>query len=124
MFLAAVRYAAGTIEGYFRRAAAKDATLESLGGAYLEMLAEREVLTCLLHGFAAAADPAIGPVVRDCFGGIYRTVRELTGASVEQARDFFGAGMLLTVLGAIRVAGPDAVTPEPWMTELLAGFKD
>ena len=66
----------------------------------------------------AAADPAIGGPVREGFGQIYATVRSLTGASVEQTRDFLAVGMLLTCLGAMRIIGPDAVDPEPWMTDL------
>ncbi|WP_067500588.1 TetR/AcrR family transcriptional regulator [Actinoplanes sp. TFC3] len=120
LFLTAVRHAADRIEEYFERAAQEAPTLESLGRAYQELLAERELITCLLHGFAAASDPAIGPVVRECFGRIYQSVRRLTGVPVEEARAFISYGMMLTVLGAMRVAGPDAVAQEPWMRELLA----
>ncbi|AGL18120.1 TetR/AcrR family transcriptional regulator [Actinoplanes sp. N902-109] len=123
LFLAAVRYAADHIERAFRRAAEDEPTLEALGHAYRDLLAERELITCMLHGFAASADPVIGPVVRQCFGAFYLTVRDLTGATVAEARDFIATGMLLTVLGAMRVAGPDAVPQEPWMAELLT-FED
>ena len=123
LFLATVTHATARIEDHFRAAAAGDATLESLGHAYDDLLAERELITVLLHGFAAAADPAIGPVVRECFGRIYRTVRDLTGADAEEAREFFAMGMLLTVLGAMGIAGPCAVPPEPWMTELMPPAK-
>jgi AcrR family transcriptional regulator len=100
-------------------AAAVSPDLPTLGAAYDEMLAQREVLTILLHGFAAGADPEIGPVVRDCFGRIYTTVRELTGASVEQTWEFLASGMLLTVLGAMGAIGPDT-TPPAWTAELLS----
>ena len=123
LFLATLGHATGRIEEHFRDAAAREATLDSLGKAYDDLLAERELITVLLHGFAAGADPAIGPVVRDCFGRIYRTVRDLTGASEEEMRDFFAMGMLLTVLGAMGVAGPCAVAQEPWMTELLSAME-
>jgi len=73
----------------------------------------------MLHGFAAGADPAIGPVVRACFGRLYATVRELTGADAEQARDFFASGMLLTVLGAMNVIGRGAVPPDAAMKDLV-----
>ncbi|MEV6597750.1 helix-turn-helix domain-containing protein [Actinoplanes sp. NPDC051346] len=119
LFLATVRRAGDRIEQRFREAAAEEPTLASLGCAYDELLAERELITVLLHGFTASADPAIGPIVRDCFGRIYRTIRELTGAGEDEAREFLAMGMLLTCLGAMRVVGPDAVPREPWMTELL-----
>ena len=119
LFLATVENAGRRIEERFRQAAAVEPTLASLGAAYDDLLAERELITVLLHGFTASADPAIGPVVRDCFGRIYRTVRELTGADQEEARQFLAMGMLLTCLGAMQVVGPDPVPREPWMTELL-----
>jgi AcrR family transcriptional regulator len=122
-FLAAVDYAGGRIEARFREAADAEPTLKSLGNAYQELLAERELITLLLHGYTAAADPAIGATVRECFGRIYTTVRALTGAGPEQTRDFFAMGMLLTCLGAMRIVGPDAVAPHPWMTELICSLE-
>ena len=120
LFIATVEHAADRIEQQFRDAAAVRADLDSLGEAYDAILAERELITVLLHGFTAGADPAIGPVVRDCFGRIYRTVRELTGATPEEARQFLAMGMLLSVLDALQVIGPGAVPAEPWMTELVS----
>ncbi len=32
-------------------------------------------------------------------------------------------GMLITVLGAMRVMGPDAVPAQPWMASLLSTFE-
>ncbi|MGX6601439.1 TetR/AcrR family transcriptional regulator [Micromonosporaceae bacterium Da 78-11] len=122
LFLAAVEHASARIEGIFREAAAQEPTLESLGDAYEELLVERELITMLLHGFTASADPAIGEPVRACFGRQYATVRELTGASAEEVRDFFAMGMLLTCLGAMRIVGPDPVDPQPWMTDLIGSL--
>jgi len=123
LFLATLEYATGRVEQTFRDAAAVQADLPSLGEAYGQLLAERELITVLLHGFAAGADPAIGPVVRACFGRIYTTVRDLTGASAVEVRDFLAFGMLLTVLGAMRVVGPDAVAPEGWVTEMIESLE-
>ena len=122
LFLAAVKHACDRIEAKWRTAAEQDPTLAGLGEAYGDLLAERELIAMLLHGFAASGDPAIGGPVRASFGRLYAVVRELTGASVEEARDFFAFGMLLTCLGAMRVIGPDAVPPEPWTAELLSSF--
>jgi AcrR family transcriptional regulator len=119
LFIAAVEHAADRIEQQFHDAAAVQPDLESLGRAYDDLLAERELITVLLHGFTAGADPTIGPVVRRCFGRIFSTVRELTGATPEEAREFIAMGMLLSVLDALQVIGPGAVPAEPWMTELV-----
>jgi len=85
LFLAAVQAVCDTVEQAFRQAAAEDrADLGSLGTAYEKLMVERELLLVLLHGFSASAEPAIGDAVRERFGGIYRLVRELTGASPTQ----------------------------------------
>ncbi len=119
LFLATVRYASERIEQKWRAAAGRQPTLDGLGAAYEELLAERELMVVLLHGFAAASDPAVGEAVRECYGKQYALVRELTGCSPKEARDFFAVGMLITVLGAMRVLGPEAVPPQAWMAELL-----
>lgn len=117
LFVAGVDRACDQVEKAFR--AAGPGELAKLADAFHGLLESREFLAMLLHGFAASSDPAIGDVVRDRFGRIYRLVRELSGAEPEEARAFLATGMLLTVLASMRVVGPDAVEPEPWMTELL-----
>ena len=119
LFVATVRFAAGRVEQVFRDAAARQPDLESLGMAYDGLIAEREVITVLLHGFAAGADPVIGPVVRETFGRVYELVRELTGATPDEARDFLAAGMLCTVLGAMQVIGPNPIRPTNGLAELV-----
>ncbi|GIF07823.1 TetR/AcrR family transcriptional regulator [Actinoplanes siamensis] len=124
LFLATLRFASKRIEATWRAAAEREPTLAGLGGAYEDLLAERELLVVLLHGFAASEDPAVGDAVRASYGSLYDTVRELTGATAEEARDFFAMGMLITVLGAMRVIGPDPVPRQPWMTSLTDTFDD
>jgi AcrR family transcriptional regulator len=119
LFIAAVEHASARIEQQFRDAAAVRPDLASLGQAYDDILAERELITVLLHGFTAGPDPVIGPVVRRCFGRIFTLVRELTGASAEEAREFIAMGMLLSILDALQVIGPGAVPAEPWMADLV-----
>src|SRR3954469_12027094 len=57
LFLAAVRHACDQIEQRFRAAAAHDATLAALSRAYDGLLVDRELITVMLHGFTASADP-------------------------------------------------------------------
>jgi AcrR family transcriptional regulator len=120
LFIAAVEHAADRIEQQFRDAAKIQPDFASLGAAYDDILAERELITVLLHGFTTGFDPVIGPVVRRCFGRIFTLVRELTGASAEEAREFIAMGMLLSILDALQVIGPGAVPAEPWMTDLVS----
>jgi AcrR family transcriptional regulator len=122
LFIATVRHASSLIEERFRAAAATEPDLASLGAAYDELLAERELITVLLHGFAAGGDEGIGPVVRETFGRIFALVRELSGATDVEARGFLAMGMLLSILDVLRVIGPGAVPAEPWMTELVGSI--
>ncbi|WP_433724836.1 hypothetical protein ACQP0C_28470 [Nocardia sp. CA-129566] len=43
-----------------------------LGKGYRTFRTERELLLVLPQSFAASSDPAIGPAVRERFGGTYR----------------------------------------------------
>jgi AcrR family transcriptional regulator len=122
LFIAAVGRACDKIEATWR--AVPDPSLKSLGLSYGAMLEDRELVTLLLHGFTASADPAIGEPVRGGFGRLVGTVRELTDCTALEARGFFAVGMLLTCLGAMRVVGPDPVDPQPWMTDLIATLDD
>lgn len=122
LFLAAVDHACGRVEQTFRDAAKDNSDLLRLAVAYRMLLAERELLGVLLHGYAASSDPQIGDVVRRRFGRIYRLIGELTGAPPEEMRLFLAHGMLIMVLSAMRIMGPDAVPQEPWMIELIESF--
>lgn len=120
LFVEAMDFAAGEIERTFRESGATD--LDGLGLAYKTLLDRYELLGTLLHGFAASSDPEIGEVVRACFGRLYLLIRELTGAEAREAADFMATGMLLTIMAAIRVVGPEAVPPTPWMADLRSAF--
>lgn len=123
LFLAAMRHACSRVEQVFRDAATEQPELMSLAAGYKTLLDERELLGVLLHGYAAAGvDPEIGEVVRDRFGRLWTTIGELTGAPLDERRNFIAIGMLITVLSAMRVIGPDAVEREPWVAELLSSF--
>lgn len=120
LFVAAIEHACGRIEDAFRESGATD--LAGLGDAYDTLLAQREVLGMLLHGFAASADPEIGELVRDRFGRIYTLIGKLTAAESEDVARFLGTGMLLTVLSAMRAVGPDAPPPTGWIAEIVSVY--
>ena len=121
LFLAAVQSVCARIEEIFREAADESPDLGALGRNYKALLGEPELLLVLLHGFSASGDPAIGDCVRDRFGRIYTLVRDLTGASPQEAREFLSAGMLMTVMAAMQVLGPNAI-PMPWAEEITNTF--
>ena len=87
-----------------------DATRE-MGEAYVGLLADRDLLLLLLHGFASGSEPEIGRLARHTLSEAFRLYRERTGEGENEARVFVAHGMLINVLlavGAPEHAGEDA----------------
>ena len=72
---------------------------ERLGLAYTSLLADRDLLRVMMHGFSAEAEE-IGRSAREWMGRIFETLRA-TGWSDDRVRDFVAQGMLLNVLLSI-----------------------
>jgi AcrR family transcriptional regulator len=107
------------------RAAAQDCPetpLQAMADAYRDLLEERDDLLVLLHGFAAAGDPAVGRTVRHRYAELYRQVQVASGADEERMRDFWAHGMLLTVAAAIEL--PRTIDEHPWIAGLIRGSAD
>jgi AcrR family transcriptional regulator len=83
--------------------AGPDAARE-MGQAYVDLLADRDLLMVTMHGFVAGADPAIGAVARQTLAEAFRLYRDRTGGSETEAREFVGQGMLINVLVATNAA--------------------
>ena len=88
-----------------------------LGAAYTDLLADRELMLVLLHGFAAGDNEEIGRRARASMGEISALLRG-AGMSAEQVRDFVSKGMLLTVLMAMRAPEHLASTRACWPGDL------
>ncbi len=68
-----------------------------LGEAYNELMADRDLLQVMMHGFSAGQVPEIAAHSRACMAGIFAAVLE-TGWPEEVARDFVAHGMLINVM--------------------------
>jgi AcrR family transcriptional regulator len=103
LFLAAMRRVRERVQDAFREAAEADPenALEAMGRSYERSLFGREERLMLLQGFAASADPEVREAVGEGYAELWRFVRETTGASEEEVRNFFAMGMLLTVDAAV-----------------------
>ena len=88
-----------------------------MGKAYYELLGRRDELRLLLHGFAAAGDGEVGPVVRRRYAELFRFVRSTTGVDDAAIRAFWSHGMLLTIAAAINLSSLSAT--EDWVDGLL-----
>jgi AcrR family transcriptional regulator len=75
--------------------------LKAMGKAYVPLLSSRSELLVLLHAFAASADEEVGSKVGARYAKLWEFVAETSGATREQVRDFFAAGMGMTVGAAL-----------------------
>jgi AcrR family transcriptional regulator len=105
LFLATARRCFERTRDTFRDAAAstpeRSERLHAMGEAYVELLADREVLLLQMHLFAACSDPDICEVVRRDFDELRREVAELAGSTPEETYSFFATGMLINVAAAM-----------------------
>jgi AcrR family transcriptional regulator len=108
LFLEAFTRATGRIGEAFANVLAEgdfDPTSEEdrdrLGLAYAELLADRDFLLVMMHGFTASGIPEIGAAARDGMGRIFEILRG-GGGTDEEIRDFIAQGMLLNVMIAMR----------------------
>jgi AcrR family transcriptional regulator len=74
---------------------------EQMGDAYIGLLADRNLLLLLMHGFAAGSEPEIGRLARWTLSEAFRLYLERTGEGPDEARVFVAHGMLINVLLAV-----------------------
>jgi AcrR family transcriptional regulator len=74
---------------------------EEMGEAYVGLLADRNLLLLLMHGFAAGSEPEIGRLARWTLSEAFRLYLERTGEGPDEARIFVAHGMLINVLLAV-----------------------
>src|SRR5690242_9070471 len=91
----------------------------AMGTAYMARLSDTVFLRAQLQAYAACEDPEICEVVKRGFGELVAYVERVSGdvESAEIAR-FFSVGMMLNVLGAMKVLDAPA---EEWAQTLLEG---
>jgi AcrR family transcriptional regulator len=75
--------------------------LEAMGHAYVDLLADREMLLLQLQGYAACEDPEVRTVASDGYAELWALVGRLSGAGEDDVRAFFATGMLLNVAAAM-----------------------
>lgn len=124
LFLAASERVCDRIEEIFRAGAAAAGPAsdpqerrDSMAASYNAFLADRQLPLLLLHSISASSEPAIGTHIRARFGRIYHLIREIADITEAEAAEFLGSGMLLTIMTAMQVIGPDAAQTD-WATEV------
>lgn len=90
----------------------------ALAEAYTELVADRDLLLVMMHGFTAGSTPEIGAQGRSGMSAIYAQIRQGTGCTPDEARDFIAHGMLLNCL--IAMQAPEHVEDDPALGELVS----
>ena len=103
LFIAAALRVCERIQRAFSEAAKAqpDRALEAMGRAYAPLLSSRAELLVLLHAFAASEDKEVGKAVSARYAELWEFVTRTSGGTREQVRDFFAAGMGMTVGAAL-----------------------
>jgi len=103
LFIAAALQVCDRIQRAFAAAvsASPEKPLEAMGRAYAGLLSSRAELLTLLHAFAASEDPEVKRAVSARYHELWDFVARTSGATRVQVRDFFAAGMGMTVGAAL-----------------------
>jgi AcrR family transcriptional regulator len=118
LFIASYQRAFARIEGRFAEASeglTGDAALDAMAGAYHDLLADRNLLLCQLHTYAASDDPEVQETARSCYHHLWRMAETRSGADSDTLRIFFAMGMLWNVAVALDLPGLD----EGWAQEIM-----
>jgi AcrR family transcriptional regulator len=91
--------------------------LEAIGNIYQDFVRDVVQLRLVLQGASSAEDEDIRACIQSCMGRMFAWVREATGASAEEVRDFFAYGMMLTVAASIRAM--DVASSDEWARAML-----
>jgi AcrR family transcriptional regulator len=82
-----------------------------LGMAYTNLLADRDLLQIMMHGYSAGGVDEIAELSRECMAEIFRTIRR-TGWDENSCRDFIAHGMLINVLLSMHAPEHHGESPE------------
>jgi AcrR family transcriptional regulator len=85
--------------------------MHEMGEAYAGLLADRNLLLLLMHGFAAGSEPEVGRLARWTLSEAFRLYLERTGHGPDEARVFVAHGMLINVLLAVNATEHGGESP-------------
>ncbi|MEU8326905.1 TetR family transcriptional regulator [Micromonospora sp. NPDC048839] len=93
--------------------------LDAMGGAYAELIADRDLLLFQVQAQAVTDIPEIADAVRAGYRRIATLVQDRAGADDAQVQRFFAYGQLCHLIVTV---GLEQV-PEPWARALTAGIR-
>ena len=105
LFLAANAEVKERIRGAFAEAArgleTAEERLHAMGGAYIELLENRDEIMFQHQANAAAGDPGLRDPIRREFIRLFDDIVQLSGAGEEEVWNFIAHGMMLNVIAAL-----------------------
>src|SRR3954464_3500422 len=122
LFLACLERCHERLHETFTRAAetaGEGDRLGAMGKAYVELLADREMLLLQLQGYAACDDDDVRATSSTGYAELWALVERLSGAAEEEVRAFFATGMLLNVAAAMEL--PQIAGEPGWALAHLRG---
>ena len=122
LYLATTRQKMEEVYQAFERASrgkTGEEAFEAMGDAYRILIEDRERLQLMLQCFAGAEDPEIRKELRRVWRDLVELIERVSGASPEDVSTFIAKGMLLNVLGAMRLFED----PTPWGDRLIEGCR-
>ncbi len=101
LFLAVYRDTADRVLAAFRAIPPGPEAGLQMGAAYVQLVADRDLLRILMQAFLAGTDEEVGRIARHTLGEVHRMFVERTGGTAEDGRAFVATGMLINVLLAV-----------------------
>ena len=93
--------------------------LHAMGRAYVDLLADRDMLLLQLQGYAACDDDDVRATSSTGYAELWALVARLSGAPEDEVRAFFATGMLLNVAAAMEL--PQIAGDPGWALAHLRG---
>lgn len=96
-----------------------EAVLRAMGGAYAELIADRDLLMLQVHAMSAADVPEIRAAMTRGIASLTRFAQARSRATDEQVQDFIATGQLCHLIATL---GLDQVD-QPWARTLNRGIR-
>jgi len=99
--------------------ASSSAILHEMGGAYAELIAERDLLMLQVHAQSAADDPEIAAAMRRGLERVTTFAKERSGATDAEVQQFMAVGQLCHLITTLNLDARDGV----WAALLTMGIR-
>lgn len=99
--------------------ASPEQILHEMGGAYAELIADKNLLMLQVHALSTADIPEIAEAVRRGLARVTEFAKQRSGAPDEQVQRFIATGQLCHLITTLDLDGDDS----PWAAILTAGIR-